>query len=520
LTVERDRAGACLRRGAEAFEAILALPGDSAPLRRIEWKVMSLPVPRRCLGADAETLFVSDPVADEKQAFIADRVSKSLRDGPEMEELDELAKQASDLGNHWLSARVQHYRGGRLLTQGDPALAADALDQAVWHAENAEDALLAAELLPIVIGNLHDSGTRPPDLAPWIERGHRILEQAGRPPGPMARLLVVEGIVVFQSGDRDKALEKIEEAFEAVDYDPPPGAEAQFALGKTLAIGFQMVDLSPDEAIKECRAILALGVDEDPWYPALASLVHNMISEAAVIDGDMSLALTERITQLGYLLRSLPAQSPQGWLAVAGHGRLLSFAGADAIGIPILEHAYAKLSEQAGVEGRLRLMASDLVEVHLQRGDYDSALHWARLQVEGAAEQLGAENSELFWAYTDRARAAAHMGALEEAATALASAKRTSEGQTEHDLRDLRLATGEVALAQNALEQAEAALSEALDGFTGEPRDPREQASRADTCAALARVYEARGQPDRRAAMIRCRDEANALAGPLRAVGR
>ena len=516
LAVGRAKAGACLQRGSDAFDAILALPTESASLRRIEWKVMSLPVPSRCLGSEAETLFVSDPVADEKQAFVAQRLGEPTQDGPEMEELEELAVQASELGNHWLSARVQQYRGGRALANGDPDLAAEALDQAVWHAENAQDTLLAAELLPIVIGNLLDTGMRADDLQPWLERGHRILEQAGRPPGPAARLLVVEGMIVFQYGDRKEAIAKFEEAFEAVGQEPPPGAEAQFALGKTLSVGLRADEMSPEEMIEECRAVLAMGIDSDPWYPALAGLAQHMISEAALMQGDLPLATVERTKQIGYLLRTISTDSIQAWLAIAGHGRLLSLAGADEIGVPQQEYAYRKLSEKAGVEGRLRLIAADLTEVHFQRRDFESALRWARLQEEGAAAQLGADNSELFWAYSERARAAAHMGELEEAVAALTSAEGVADPQSDDDHQDLALAIGEVALAQGQLDRAETALLEALEGLAEDDRDPREQAARADACDALAKVYEARGQTDRQDEMLQCRDRANTLAGPLR----
>ena len=510
--VTRATAGACLQRASAAFERVLDLADGTAPIAQIELDVHSLPVPSRCVSAEAAGLFVDDEGKRQAELALAERI----RSNPDDAELDRLMAEASALDNAWLSIRVQVVRSLNALRAGDPERARETLEQALWHAEDVDDHLLAAELLPGVINGLIDAGARPDRVRPWVDRGHRILEHAGDPPGLEARLLVVEALVDYQEGAPETAVAKFDRAFELVDHRPPPGSEGIFAYGKALSIAFRFDELPPEEVEKQAREVLALGDPADHWYPNIASMVTELLSEAAFSRGDYQTAIVSRVEQLGWVHRAVSGRSPRTWQVVGAHGQMLSLAGADEIGVPLMEHAYRELSEMPGTEVWLITLAGYLSEVHRQRRDHAEALRWVRRMVADQEAQYGVDNPDLFWGNVDRARSAAHVGALEEARASLKAARAVADQFNDSDRLQLELATGELAIADGRLEDAAAPLELVRDRTHPNLRDPVRQAERADACDGLIKVYAARGEDDRSRAMQECRDVASERAGPLR----
>ena len=511
--VTRAVAGACLERAATTFESALRTADERPPLSELEYDVLSLAVPTRCLGADAADLYVLD--AAQRTAGLG--VLESLGDDPDEPTLERLASDADALDNPWLSARVRQRQGVLAFKHGDPKKGAEHFDQAVWHAEHGEDHLLAAEMLPGAVSGLVDGGVRPEEIQTWVERGHQILEVAGDPPSATARLLVIEALVDYGRGDSPAAQEKLDRSLELVDHDPPPGAASRFALARLLSLGFRIQDLPPRETERRGEEILALVEPFDPWYPNIANSVLHIMSEAALARGDVETALVRRIEQGEWVRRSVDGESPQLRLSLAGQGKLLAFAGAEEIGIPQMEHVYTSMSDQPGMEAWLRIVATDISDVYIQQRNFAEALRWVRIQVADDVSQVGADNPDLFWDHVDRTRAAAHVGELAEAEASLNAARAVAEHFSDSDQLGLHLAAGELAVAKGQFEQAAAPLELVRDRLHPEEGDPRTQAQRADACDGLVTVYAERGDGVRSEQMRACRDEANRRAGPLRA---
>jgi len=506
----------CLQRAAARFGEVLDARHGDDPLREITRKLMPLPIPSRCLGAQAERLFVRDVSAEASVAAIDEALlsDRSLSHA----ELDALWDRALQLDNPWLLTRVATTKTWLYTRSAEPTKAAAIIDDAVWHAEAAGDTLLAAEVLPIAVAQLLDSGMRRAEIEPWLARAHRVSEAAGRPRTAHALLMVTEALIFMKMGSMAEGTERMERAVAVVDGQPPPGLEGLFALVLALDLNLAIDELPVAEIEAKAQQILAMGTLEDKWYANTASMVHHSLAENALRVADYERATVERLNQIGMLRHDVGFEAWTVQFAIAGYAANLAWAGGDALVPDQIAQTYATLEASGpGTELPRSYLAYELFALHTQRGEYVEALAWSQRQLDDLQVVLGTTDAGLAGPFAERAFAEAKVGELDRARASLADAERLLDPEDWEAHWDTWLAEGTLALAEQRYADALAPLRAIADDET--EVWTAQLGQRIDACEGLRQAYEALGDVALARWATRCRDAAAAKAGGLRAPG-
>lgn len=487
-TEQRQRAALCLARGAEYFSTLIerAQRSEGLPPPRLFRQFLATPVPNRCTTGDATTLYVTDSRREDR----LDRITATAytwtrhEDHGPAAELDRDLEEALELGDAWVTAQVYIARAVSRFNVADSAGAATEVENAVWHTETAGDPLRGAELLPSVIAHLLDSGAPSEEIRRLTERAEGLIAVAGDPRGPRIDLLAVSSAAAVQTGDVERSTALALEAVALSGEDPLPGSEhtVAFTLAYAMASQVGMIELERVEA--GLQRALAVGKPTDYWYPAVAGIVHQALSETAIARGDMDVAIQQQIEAMRYTADTASNTSPQFLYTTAVLGRLLSFQGSDALGVAYMANGYATIIDTHGsFDAQLTLIAGHLAEANLERGDAEEALLWAQRQQEHARRQFADDHIQHAWPRVTMARALVALGRLDEAQTVLDATP--TAARSDHSVLAvegmLHLARGEFLLARDKLAQARADLDD------NDP-DPFSQGALGDNLAALAQA--------------------------------
>lgn len=459
---------ACLQRGREQFDAILesVIASDALAPKATFHRLLRLPVPQRCASGEADRLYVADPEREQQlERFAA--IAEQWDDRENVIDEATLARvsaEADALGDHWISARLAVGRSLQHLARDDAAAAAEDLRVAIYTAENHRDPLLAVELLPSAIGHRMDAGAFSEELETWFQRTEALLEVAGQPAAARLRYLSVRALAEAAWEHDERAIAFAEQAIEAAGDPPIPGTERTLAMALVTIYTLQTDTLPPEEVEAGIRRGLALGNPEDRWYPNIGALGHFSLCDLALEAGDIDAALAEQLEGARLLATTTSGPNASMMYALAIYGRVLSFRGADTLGIAHLVQGYDWIADNVGpLDGKLEFIGEQLADANLERGQPTEALEWARREQEHADTLYGLDSPRASRPRVLAARALTRLGRLDEAEADLRVAAELASEDPGYRFF-VRQATAELRLAQgrhaDALEHIELALSE------------------------------------------------------------
>ncbi len=498
-SAEMAAAAECLQRGRQRFDSLLDSieANEGEPSRRHARQVLGLPVPRRCLGGDVAGLYAVDAEREDALDALEVTAAKWIARGepPDADTVARISAQADALGDHWVASRVAIGRSMHAFFGGDSGAAAQELRQAIWLAETADDPLLAAELLPVAIAHRVDAGMPPDELDALFARNRELLDAAGQPLLPRLTYMAVHSIAETMRGNYDAAVAEANEAARLAGDPPVPGTESTVALSLVTAYSLQVGSLPPDELERGLHRALALGTEADDWYGNSAAIAHHTLSDLAMDRSDVDGALAAQWESARHISRMSSRPTPALMYTLATYGRLLSFRGADELGLAHLRAGYEWINDTVGpLDVKLDIIASMLFEANMERGRPARALVWADRQIDHSARQYGADHVETAWPHLSRALALSELGRVDEAQRSVDRAEAIVGDNHEFDL-DLWQVRGELRLAQGRYDEARDQLLLALEDLGVEHQSPYDRSLRGDIYQALAATMDGLGDP-------------------------
>jgi serine/threonine protein kinase len=521
----------CLERAeARWFEMLDVLENGS--LTELPWlsPLWALPSPRRCATepSAAFALVEADELTEARRAI--EEVSLAVGPPPPLAdtELDHALEIADRYGDHALGANALMIRARSLTRTQNYGEATRAASLAAWRAQGADDALLAAEILPESLFIAVIRGAPPHEIDAMLTSARELERTAGSPRDLRLRLDQSEAFALEYRGDVEGALAKYSALAEELTTDPMPHAPFLLtqALEGTADIymrrGEHWAALNAFERVIE--HVSAHDRDDDK-----AMFVGNALSrqaDAALYAGRLDLAITSSARAV-QLLSESDAEPDHLAMELAQYGYVLGVRGGFEEGRAIIEDALARLTAPGDTQLKPTLL-HQLAHLHEIAGEPARAAVLVQ-QLRGILVDMGESHPDYeasLWAWLACMHARA--GATKEADDALAQADKAIAAVVADpslDLPALELegsrssvtrARAEVAAARGDWPLAREATLSALAHPSLYSGTPLSRGDLGELYWLLARALHHTGNPEAAQSMATLANETLTGADPLR----
>ncbi|MGE0868062.1 MAG: protein kinase [Kofleriaceae bacterium] len=498
----------CLDRRLIELGAIVHVVRNPTTIEVAHGRSRALPSIAACERAEAITL-PSDPVA---RANVEDLTRHALAlwdralglgTGGDQPELERLEREAKQLGDFELAARIQRIRGNLLSNVGKLELAVQAYDAsfelATAHALDlpASAALLASAKVVLSFGDMAAAEAKIKiartliDRAPEATAADRI---------EMYRLLTLLALARSQFSEASESLALAERAVNSLDPADPLRAagvamqriwlyQAQGKLSEELALARHLAG--------ELERLGKQGV------PQLGNVMTAII-DAENLRGNPGEAIAVAHERVALFERERPADDVQLILYRGDLGRQLLGAGNYVAAIAAYEQAIERARDVPAVAPARSSFRSGLARAHAMAGHLDLARMNAQYAIDEAREAFGERDHNIGAERTHLARIEVAAGELDRAATQLRLAEDNLADLPATDGMRLELMAAQIdtLLVSNQLDKAQRAATEAITLIGARAvEDTRVEGVRLSAARVLARAgrYQEAREPARRA---------------------
>lgn len=512
----------CLDRRLVELGAIAHVLHDPATPELAHGRSRALPSIAACDHAEAITL-PSDPSARAKVAELTKHVlvvwDRALAHGTEGDQplLENLEREAKQLGDFELAARILRIRGNLLSNVGKLELATRVYDTsfelATAHELDlpASAALLASAKVVLAFGDMAGAEAKLKvartliDRAPDATAGDRV---------ELYRLSTQLALARSQLTEASESLALAESAVNRLD-PPDPLRAAGVAMQRIWL--YQAQGKFSEQLALARQWVGELGRLGKQGIPQLGNVLTAIV-DAENLRGNFAGAVAAANERVALFERERPADDPQ-LIAYRGDlGRQLLGAGDHLAAIQVFDGAIAKAETITALATSRSSFRSGLAAAHAMAGHLELARMNAQYAIDEARDAFGERDHNIGVERTNLARLELDSGQFERAATQLRLAEQNLADLPATDGMRLELMSAQLdaQLISNQLDQAERSAIDAITLLSARSiEDARAEGLRLSAARALARIGKYEHAHGLASAVVASRTARKASAGEV-----